>query len=308
MTAGGQQERGQGFTAFSWQGIRLRVPSGWELVSIRGGWKAGYISLADQFAVRLEMKWQKPPAPVEPHEVASAYIQQLRNQAKRARTPITVHRDLNLASLKGKQTECYEWSCASSGVGMVSRCEACGRVVHVILPAEPGRSQRGIARRVFSSLVDHWADGWLPWRFYGMGFASPESLPLVRHELKTGCIRMLFGRRRRQLEFVRVSMAEAVLRGKPLREWLAGFHTQKLKPWRLCSSEGPVHGHPGLRLDGSAKLLSNPGRLLGLPRQMHLACWHCEASNRILIVDHSAPRGEGEVFEKALESLECCNG
>ena len=307
MTARSTDKSGaRDLKAFGWQGINLTVPGSWELVSTRGRYDSGYLGLADDAGVRLELKWDLVRGKTDLAEVANKYIQELRKQAKKSRTDITVKRDVKLAVLKGKQIECYEWTADTRGTGMVSRCEECRRLVHVIILGKPDESLRKLARMVFASVKDHSEDGKHLWQFYDMQFAVPKDIPLERSELKTGCIKMLFEKRSRHVEFVRVSLAETLLADKSLRKWFDGFYTAPLKHWHCKITDAQFKGHSGLRLDGKAWLVVNPTALLGGRRLMRLACWHCDASNRLFIVRHNSPRGEEEVFEQAVESFQCC--
>ena len=46
---------------FGWQGIRLRVPSEWELGRGDGDMSSGYARLADARMVRAEVEWRAAP-------------------------------------------------------------------------------------------------------------------------------------------------------------------------------------------------------------------------------------------------------
>jgi len=306
MTARAHKPDGRRLKTFGWQGINLTVPHAWELVASRGSYEAGYASLEDEADVRLEVKWESPGKKASPSEVAGRYIQELRKKAKKDRTAITVRRDVNLAAPKGCQTECYEWTAAVRGAGMVSHCDGCHRLVHLVVLAMGDEPLRKLARTVFSSLRDHSEDDQVFWSFYDVQFSSPRAVPLQRQELKTGCVRMHFQKRHRRIEFVRVSLARIVLAGKSLIEWFKDFYVAPLKRYSYEVSESQIGDHPGVVLEGRPWLIVNPGRLLGRPRQLRVACWHCEASNRLFVVRHDGPRAERSVFDRVTESVKCC--
>ncbi len=308
MTAAKGKEDGRKLKRFGWHGLQLTVPSNWEMVSIRGAHESGYVALADAAAVRLEMKWDVAAKHDGPAESASLYIRQLRKQAKKSGVDIAVRRELNLASLSGKDIECYDWAGATRGVAMVALCEECDRLVHIIVLGQPGQSLRSLARRAFASFSDHPEDDLVAWKFYDVTFCSPKDMELRRHDLKTGCIRMLFERKGRELEFVRISLAQVLLAGKGLEEWLRDFYSPELKRWRSEAQPARWRGHDGLRLEGDARLLSNAGRLIGRARAQRSACWHCEDSNRLFIVRQDGRRGEQdeEAFEQIVRHVECC--
>ena len=308
MTAAKGKEDGRKLKRFGWHGLQLTVPSNWEMVSNRGGHESGYVALADGAAVRLEMKWDVASQRGSPSEGASLYIRQLRKRAKKSGTGITVNRQLNLASLSGKETECYDWSGGTRGAAVVARCEECGRLAHIIVLGQPGQSLRGLARTVFGSFKDHPEDDLVAWKFYDVTFSSPKDMYLRRHDLKTGCIRMLFERKGRELEFVRVSLARVLVAGRGLEEWLRDFYSPELKRWRSQAQPARWRGHEGLRLEGKARLLSNPGRLVGRAKAQRIACWHCEDSNRLFIVRHNGRHTDQdeETFQQVVRHVGCC--
>ncbi len=289
-----------------WQGIRLTIPADWELVSTQGSYESGYLALADAETIRLQMRWGSVRGKADPSEAAARHIRRLQKQARKAGTHVTFDTNLKLASLREKQIECYEWTGDSRGTAMVSRCEECNRIVHIVLFAGAERSLRKLARTVFSSLRDHCEGDAVLWKFYDVEFCSPTNMPLHRQDLKTGCIRMLFKKKRRELEFVRASVAQVLLARKSLREWFKDFYGPEFKRWHFDMSETQLKGHSGLRLEGRPWLLANPGRLIGRSRELRIACWHCTESNRLFVVRHCAPDGAAEVFERAVESLKCC--
>jgi len=299
-SAGGELKR------FGWQAIELTVPADWELVTTQGKYESGYVALADNEGVRLQLRWDSDAGKVDASEPAGRHIRLIRKAARKAGTDAKVSRDLSLTSLRGKQIECYGWEADGRGLGMVSRCEECKRIVHVVLLGAADGPLRKLARTVFSSLKDHPEDGRLLWKFFDLEFSSPDNLSLRRQALQTGCIQMVFAGRCAELAFERVSLAQVVLASKSLRQWVREFHASELKHWFLDISEARVRGHPGLTMRGRPPLILNPGRLIGRPRELRLACWHCPETNRLFVVRQTALRGRQEGFERAIEGLKCC--
>ncbi len=292
--------------AFSWQGFSLRVPSGWDMVSFRGDRSGGRVGLADEHALRLEMEWETARGGSEPAEIASRLLQQLRKRAKKDKVEISVRRDTKLASFKDRETHCYEWSAQNQGVGMVTRCGECRHLVHVIITAPLDDRPHPLARRIFASLKDHPEGDQELWRFYDMEFSCPRDMVPKRKELKAGRVRMEFQKRGRQLEFVRVSLAQVLLSDKTLIGWFKEFYRESLRRWDYSVSDARINGHEALRVEGHRKLLVNPARLIGRDRRLRVACWHCEPTNRLMIVRHVGRVGLENEFERALESMNCC--
>ncbi len=296
------------FKTFAWQGICLTVPQNWELVFTQGTYQTGYVRLADEEAVRMELRWRGGAGAGSPAVVVDSHVARLTKEARKSGLSGQIVRDLKLASPAGKDVECYRWTTDRQVLAMVSRCGECKRMVHVELLGARDEGLKAVARTVFGSLRDHAEDGGLPWEFFDLQFRSPAGLPMTRSVLQTGCIRMVFSRRLLRLEFVRLSLAQVLLADKGLKTWFDGFYAAPLKRRRYRLTEGEVKGHPGVRLEGRPWLAMNPQRLIGRARQTRAACWHCAESNRILIVGYDGPVAAGRMFEEGVESFVCCEG
>jgi hypothetical protein len=291
---------------FAWQGICLTVPENWELVFTQGSYQSGYVRLADEESVRMELHWQTATGPGTPAGAVDSHLSRLKKDARKKRLQFDVQRDLKLASPAGKDVECYRWTADHQALAMVSRCADCRRVVHVQLLGAPHESLKGLARTVFSSLSDDPQEGTLPWEFFDLRFRSPAGLPLSKSVLQTGCIRMSFSRRWTRLEFVRASLAQVLLAGKGLRTWFDGFYAAPLKRRAYRLKAAQMKGHEGVELEGRPWLPLNPLRLLGRARVTRAACWHCEETNRVLICGFDGPAAAGGIFEAAVQSFACC--
>jgi hypothetical protein len=294
------------FKTFAWQGICLTVPENWELVFTQGSYQAGYVRLADEASVRMELRWQTASGPGTPAGAVDSHVAKLTRDARKRGLSCDVQRDLKLASPEGKQVECYRCTTDRQALAMVSRCEECRRVVHVQLLGAPHEGLKGLGRTVFASLRDDPQDGTLPWEFFDLRFRSPAGLPLTKSVLQTGCIRMVFSRRLTRLEFVRLSLAQVLLANKGLRTWFDGFYAAPLKRRSYRLKEAQVKGHPAVELDGGPWLVVDPLRLVGRRRLTRAACWHCAETNRILVVGFDGPAAAAGTFEAAVQGFVCC--
>ena len=307
MCAGGEKARKWQFKTLGWQGIRVTVPEQWELVGTQGDYGTGYLRLADERRPRLELRWEKSSKPVDPSELINGYVAKLAKGAKKQKLEYAVKRDLNLASFKDKRSECYSWTADLQRLGMLSYCEQCRRLVHMHVLGEPQEALNRLARTAFASLADHPEDDRVAWSFYDVEFHTPAGMPLQKQELKTGCIRMLFRGGRKELEFVRFSLARILLGGKSLRQWFEQFHLKALKRYRYRISEQHIKGHEGLLLEGRTSPLRNPLALLGCGRAIRTACWHCTATNRLMVCGWRSSSDDGELWREAVESFTCCD-
>lgn len=296
---------GREFKTFGWQGITLTVPADWELAFTRGSFHSGYVRLADEDSLRLEMRWETGPTSAPASDTVNSYLAKLERKARKTRVDLQVQRDLKLAS-PTDNVECYRWVADKQSIAMMSRCSDCGRSLHLHLLGRPDERLRGIARTVFASLRDHPEGDELLWQFHDLGLRSPRGLPLSRQSLKAGAVRLVFGRRLKRLYFARVSLAEVILARRDLETWLRGFCEREFKRRSIRVTEEKIRGHDGVRIEGRPWLLFNPLRLLGRPRIVRGACWHCEDTNRIFLCVYDGPARDATCLQAALAGLQCC--
>ena len=292
-------------TSFGWQGIALTLPDGWDPVVANGDYRTGYVRLADESVVRLEVRWQQA-GQRSPAQMVTAYAEDLARRARKEGQSLEMDRELSLASPPGMECETYSWATDRRVWAILAHSAESGRVFHLHLSSRLEERAKGLARTVFSSLKDHPSDEPLPWRFYDMDFTSPAGMPLLRQSLQSGCIRMVFGRRLERIEFARVSLAEVLLAGKGLDDWFRQFYAASLKRRRVRLKEEAYRGHPGVVVEGRVWLPMNPSALLGRPRVVRGRCWHCEAGNRIMICCFDGPAGNAGLLAGALEGFRCC--
>jgi hypothetical protein len=276
------------------------------LAYTQGTCESGRVKLTDEESVRLEVHWRTERRPSAPGPAVAAFLADLRKKARKDRVQLDVQRNLNFASPPGFDVECYRWTGDRQVLSMLSRCEECGRQVHLQLYGERGGQLRRLARTVFASLRDHSEDDTLLWSVYDVQFRTPVAMRLTGSSLQSGCIRLTFGKRGARLEFVRASLAEVLLARQSLADWFRTFHARRLRRRRYVGEEATVHGHPGLRVTGRRWALLDPGRLLGRGRVLRACCWHCDATNRLLLCAFDGREKGADCFEPALESFRCC--
>ena len=294
------------YKTFGWQGINLTVPAAWDLVFTQGRHQSGYVRLADEDATRLELRWDASRQAGPPADTVTAYLKKLAKRARKQGRDFSSQRGLKLASPPEKQVECYRWATDRQGMGMMSRCTACGRAVHLQLLGGLDEALKGLARTVFASLRDHSDGGVHLWSFFDVEFRSPAGFGLLRHGLQAGCIRMLFGQGRTRLEFIRVSLAQVVLGQKGLAEWFPRFYAKALKRRSYAVREAELRGHAGIVLEGRPWLLVNPLRLFGRRRSVRAVVWHCEETNRLFACCFDGPESEVGILSDAVDGFRCC--
>jgi hypothetical protein len=307
MPADPSAEGRRSLTTFGWQGIALTVPAGWDPVVAHGDYRSGHVRLADERAVRLEVRWQ-PGGERSPADMVGAYAGDLARKARKDGLAIQVERDLGLATPPDVDCETYSWTGERHVWALLGRSEQSGRVLHLHLSTGLEERAKGLARTVFASLRDRAPDQSLPWRFYDMDFVSPPGMPLLRQSLQSGCIRMVFGRRLSKLAFIRVSLAEVLLASRSLDGWFREFYAASLKRRRVRLSDDTFRGHPAAVIEGRVWPLMNPLSLVGRPRVVRGLCWHCEPENCIMICCFDGPEREAGLLDEAASRFRCCQG
>ena len=131
---------------FGWQGLSLTVPADWDIVYTRGDRRSGHLRLADSESLRLEARWQAGPAKEPASLAVDAYVRGLRKRARKDRVDLTVHRGLGIARPPGMEVECYRWRAREHVMAMLSRCNECGRTVHLQMPDPSGPVRKSLAR------------------------------------------------------------------------------------------------------------------------------------------------------------------
>jgi hypothetical protein len=300
-----KQSKGRELKTFGWQGITLTLPADWHLGMTQGDHESGYVRLADEDALRLELRWETGPTEAPASDTVETYLGKLRKKARKSGVDLKVERDLNIAR-PTDNVECYRWVADRQAIAMVARCAECQRTVHVHLLGEPDEGLRNLSRTVFASLTDHPEDDWALWSFHDLSFQSPEVLPPAQQKLTAGAVRMRFGGWLTRMEFVRASLAQVVLARKSLEDWFTDFYSKELKRRSWQVEPCRVKGHQGLRVQGRPWLLVNPLRLLGRPRVMRGRCWHCEQTNRLFICQFDGPEQFAHLLEPAVQKMACC--
>jgi hypothetical protein len=293
------------YAAFGWQGITLTVPSSWDLVYVSGDRRRGEVRLADREAVRLVARWDRSGGNRPVAQVLDAHISRVTKQARKAGHSVTVQRDLKLASPPGKEVQSYRWEADAQGVAMLSRCAECSSTVHLQLTGRRDEGLKSLARTVFSSLRDHASDG-TAWSFLDVEFRVPAGFELHKRVLQAGCVRMTFRAGRARLEFVRAAMAQVLLAKRDLADWFREFYARQLKRRTYSLRPGNVKGHPAVEVEGRPWRWLNPLAAFGRRKILRGACWHCEASNRLLICCLDGPARHEALLKDAVDSFRCC--
>jgi len=120
--AAGRTDRAgvRAFKTFAWQGVCLTVPENWELVLTQGSYQAGYVRLADEESIRMELRWQTGAAGGSPAGAVDSHVAKLTRDARKRGLDCSVQRNLKLASPAGMDVECYRCTTDRQALAMVA--------------------------------------------------------------------------------------------------------------------------------------------------------------------------------------------
>ncbi|NOZ22662.1 MAG: hypothetical protein GXP25_16415 [Planctomycetes bacterium] len=301
----GSKKLGANWTDFCWQGLELEVPADWELGAASGHHESGYIRLDDPDMVRLEMRWEKAKGKVTAKEVVDNHIKEAQKEVKRSKQSFKTKRDLSLVDLEGIDHECFSFDAEFQSFGMVRRCGECKRNTFVRVMYRKGDPIRPVVKRIFESLSDHPAGDGVKWRFFDFAFDSPASMTLKERTLKTGCLEMLFVRRKDEVEYARVSLASLQMKKKKLKEWFEEFYNKRLRAYRCSSQEEIFRGHKSLVYTGEARLLRPVTTLFRIRRDLWARVWWCEDSDKLFVFRVTAKTKQTPDYAKFVETIRC---
>jgi len=330
---GGASHGGASHHDFSWQGVRLRVPSEWELGRVDGDADSGYARLDDARMVRAEVEWRAAPVrgarrPVS--DLVDRYIEQLQKKADKSSMDFSVQRQAKFLRdkrwLEGSEYETFIWEADYRAYNLARACPECQRIILLRVLAPVGENAEALVNEVLPTLEDHPREadqGRTFWSVYGMRFLLPAEFVLSDHELKSGHIRLTFEKDRgdRTLRIHRLSMAQMLLRERDLAEWFPSFFHKDLRDFKHIVTAGDpgeaqsVHGHESVRVSGEPRSrwrqILRPLPLVNpRPRRyLESAVWHCPDENRICVVEHLSKKHMegGHDFLKELTDGYACH-
>jgi len=284
---------------FGWQGLCLRVPEDWDLGRVDGDYSSGYARLDDAEMVRAEIEWREVPArgrrlPIS--QVVDRYLDKLTKKAEKSGMDFTVQRRARFLKdkrwLEGAEYEAFLWEADYRAYNVARVCGECGRIVLVRLLGRVDENMEALANEVFPTLTDHPEGDEVTWSVYGMTFRMPMEYKLSEQDLKSGHIKLSFERKGHVCRMHRLSMAQTLLHGGELSDWYPGFFRKDLRDFDYEVHGEEVRGHAGIRVLGRPRSRWRQ-MLRPLPfinprprRYLDGRIWHCDAGNRICLVEH----------------------
>jgi hypothetical protein len=283
-----------------WLGLRLEVPSDWQIV--RHGLKPerGRLTFADRFAERLDLTWRKVPS--EPDVESMVKDQRVRDDSEGSSS------ELRIPGWCG-----YRRTCAGESLVRAARYDAeSKRLIEVVLVVEPrqGRSTKVDDRLLNQIRSAETIDQRQRLRAFDIDVTLRKSLRLCRATVEPANVTFAFAAADTR-SIPTSSQASAVIRRMGMAaSWYRG------NALRLLERESPrvdfgrvreirVNAHVATYAEGDASR-TRVLRWFGRGAHRRAVAWLCEAENAVYHVATTssdlAPLGP-----EAL-TVECCKG
>ncbi|MGC8861917.1 MAG: hypothetical protein ACP5R5_03975 [Armatimonadota bacterium] len=297
------------WTTTAWHGISVRVPADWSLVGVSGDEKKGYMRVDSPAASAIEVRWSaaagKPPdLMAKGREFLSTLDRDARK--KKIKFASKIKQDGDAVN--------FQWRADRVGVGRLSYCRKCDRVLiaQMISPCDEDASD--IAQAALASLRDHRSDGWTRWALYGLEFAVPAGYTIEKHSIMSGYLSLAFRNRAKRLVVERWGLAGTMLGDGSLTDWYYKDIKPDIKGFRIEIAQEQILGHEGLKITARAagikQALKTAASSLTLhPNPAHLTgyAWLCEQSNRLYSIRATHYEGE-DVADRVREFITCHTG
>ena len=144
---------------FGWQGLRLRVPSDWNLGRVDGDAEKGYARIDDAEIVRAEIEWRKlkgREVGVPLSDLVDRYLEGLKKKADKAGAGFEIQRRARFLRekqwLDGYDYEVFTWDADFRAFNIALRFVSTQRVVLLRVLAQRDEDQIDVVERIFRSL------------------------------------------------------------------------------------------------------------------------------------------------------------
>ena len=300
MTRGRREDR---FQLFAWHGMQLWMPEDWNPGALIGNMRSGYCRLDGETEVCAELKWESVRRPPPISKVVEHYLKTGFGSRNKNLRPERVRRDTRLVNIPDAECECFEYRAGVDVIGLVARYAQSKRVYIAQAFCMPSGPPRRILKRFLGSYRETPPDQPIIWSAFGMRCALPEEYELRMHTFKPGRMEMRFQSHGASAQALRVGLAEMLLRGQSLRDWLR--KEPLAKSWRLKVelNDTTFHAHPAVEVTGVHR--RSLAGLITRSRVVRCLTWHCEPANAIYVAYWTGSRKAQDQFAAFANSFVC---
>jgi len=296
-----QSEAGKRRQCIAWHGWSLDVPADWNPVRIEGGWRSGFVLLADLHKPRLGLRWG---AVGGKRFDAGIWAR----SAMRDEVGVIASREAKPLDREGFEASIHYLEPDLPGRDVwVGYSPASGRGVELIYHAQ--RRDDVLANRILPTLRDCAPGAATPWSAFDLSCVAPVGMTLKAHDFSAGDLRLAFacGKTRRFASVRQIAVAKLALTRMPLAKWLADDLRGRRAHYAASADEFEVaHETSDARaLRGIGKRLRRRWRsffMRWIPRELVAAALHDEARDRLVLVQASS----AELLNEIARSVGCC--
>lgn len=304
------------WTTFGWAGIRLEIPSNWELSGLSGDEKDGYLRLDGEEMPRLELKWaQSKKKKPDLGRVLDEYFKLVRKNYKRKEAKLHIQRHVNLVRdesvFEGREVVSFTWKGDIRANGIIFHCHTCKRITIVQVMGHLKENLRATTVRILQSVQDHPSEQNVLWSAYKLNVEVPRRYRLGKHQLLSGYLLFSFADGSRKISIERYGVADVTLKDQDLESWFRLKYAKAIGGYGFEITSRMHDGDEHLRVIGEQTRVTD--RIPFAPvlavdkvmrRQVFAAhLWRCHKSNRIYVVQAIAKRDAAKIGEDVAASI-----
>jgi len=300
-----------------WQQTELCCPEDWFLSKIAAEQASGELWLNDPLMPRLQIKWfdASKQKSVDPGATLDNYLDGLAKQAKKAKRPCEIQRDVQVVGKSGRDIsslEGFHWLSEVQGYGAIWYSRDAQRVTLAQVNGALDESDlKNLARAVLASIQDAPEGEDSLWTAYDLSCRIPKGWTLAGQTMETGRTELKFSKSKNTLTITRYGLASIALeRAGDLGDWAHGLRFKDWITYRLDRDEGEHGGHSAVTFRGRRKSAMEKFRewiyhLVGqaYPARVAAKVWHCEEANCLYLVEQVHDSRSDEILEAVCASI-----
>lgn len=303
---------------FGWAGIRLEIPTNWELSGLSGDDKEGYLRLDDEDMPRLELKWAKSKRKKpDLHKVLDEYFKLVRKNYKRKDTKLNIQRDVNLIRdeqfFEGRSVVTFSWKGDIRANGVIFHCETCKRITIVQIMGRLKENLRAFTTRILSAIEDHPIGQNILWSAYQLNVEVPRRYRLEKYRLLSGYLLFPFVDGSRKVSVERYGPADVTLANSDLESWFRAKYAKAIRGYGFQMTLTTDDGDERFALMGEETRFTDHipfTPVLAIDKVLRrktfaVRLWRCHKSNRIYVVQSIAKRDAVKTAEIVAKSIRC---
>jgi len=204
---------------FAWDGVSFLIPETWDLASYSFTRNITSVVLEDDYSVRLEAEWIRPRRELDIQKIQARYTKSARKLTQ------TAERTTQLKDLPTGWTA-FLYTMANNQKLLTALFIAEASKLFCIVRIHFGSDDRENPRPILKLIADNFRihqGQTVPWTVYDVSFELSADFRLVNTSLQAGRKLFTFDWRLRRLYIWFFSLANMVVKDRPLEQWACEF-------------------------------------------------------------------------------------